>query len=108
MSEYDRTDLVNDICERYGEQIFAAGTAPEAVMLTLKAISAVLPDALAKHNRVEIHDLGVFHLTKRAPRKGRNFHTGETIEIPAHDEITFNAAPFLSEIVEQTTGVLTN
>jgi nucleoid DNA-binding protein len=108
MQEYDRTDLTNDICARYGEQIFAAGTSHEAVQLTLKAISAVLPDALAQHGRVEIHDLGVFHLTKRAPRKGRNFHTGETVEIPAHDEITFNAAPFISEIVEQTTGVPTN
>jgi nucleoid DNA-binding protein len=101
---YDRSDLINEICGRYGQDIFTAPTASETVLLTLKALVAILPDALAEFGAVHVHDLGVFTLEHRAARKGFDFAAGEQIEIPPYQDIEFKAAPLVRAILEQRTG----
>lgn len=44
---------------------------------------------LEKGNRIELRDFGVFEVKKRASRVGRNPRTGETVEVPARNVVTF-------------------
>ncbi len=40
-------------------------------------------DRLASGGRVELRGFGAFSTRERAPRKGRNPRTGETVDVPA-------------------------
>ncbi len=96
--EFDRNDLAANIADR-------TGIPEDVVMDVLKAIPGVLADALVETSgRVDIHDLGVFRLETRAARKGRNFQTGEIVQIPEHTQVVFNAAPDLTYIIAERTG----
>lgn len=103
--EFDLHDLVSEIAARYETAIRNSETVYETVEVVLKAFAAVLPDALSEFSRAELNQIGVFQIAPRAERKGRNFGTGEVITIPARQKIEYHAAPALSEIVEERTGV---
>lgn len=49
------------------------------VELAVKMIIDQLSEALANHQRIEIRGFGSFSLHHRAPRKGRNPKTGESV-----------------------------
>lgn len=48
---------------------------------------------LLRNERFAFPGFGTFTVTKRAPRKGRNPRTGETIDIPASRGVSFKPAP---------------
>lgn len=51
------------------------------VELAVKTILEQMSDALASGERIEIRGFGSFSLHYRAPRKGRNPKTGDTVEL---------------------------
>lgn len=51
------------------------------VELAVKNILEYMAEALASGDRIEIRGFGSFSLHYRAPRKGRNPKTGETVEL---------------------------
>lgn len=51
------------------------------VELAVKAILEHMSGALASGDRIEIRGFGSFSLHYRAPRKGRNPKTGDTVEL---------------------------
>jgi len=53
----------------------------------VKTILAVISDALADGDYWELRNFGVFKLKQRAPRLGRNIHTGETIPVPSYRDV---------------------
>jgi DNA-binding protein HU-beta len=67
-----------------------------------KAVGAVLDairDGLKRGERVTIPGFGAFEIAQRGPRKGRNIHTGETVEIPAGAAIKFRPGKGLKDAV---------
>ena len=51
------------------------------VELAVKTIIEQMSQALANGDRIEIRGFGSFSLHYRAPRKGRNPKTGDTVEL---------------------------
>ncbi len=54
-----------------------------------------LKDAIATKGHVKISGFGNFEVRKKADRKGRNPHTGDTITISSRKVLTFKASPVL-------------
>ena len=54
---------------------------PKDVELAVKTILEQMSDALADGQRSEIRGFGSFSLHYRAPRKGRNPKTGESVQL---------------------------
>nr|WP_300926108.1 HU family DNA-binding protein [Turicimonas muris] len=57
-------------------------------------------NALVKGDEVVLAGFGTFSVAERAPRKARNLHTNEEIEIPAKKVPKFKAGKFLKDAVE--------
>ncbi len=49
----------------------------------------MIAEALAAKQTVAISGFGTFKVTERPARKGRNPRTGEEIQIPARNAVTF-------------------
>lgn len=56
---------------------------------------ADIRDALEETGKATIRGFGTFKVTSRAARTGRNPKTGEPVDIPAQDTITFKASDAL-------------
>jgi len=54
-----------------------------------KVVLASLADAIEHEDVVSIQGLGVFTHVERKAKVGRNYKTGERVEIPAHTIIQF-------------------
>lgn len=54
-------------------------------------------DELVKGNKVSVAGFGVFKISERAAREGRNPQTGETIKIAASKGVSFKAGTALKE-----------
>ena len=67
----------------------------------VNAVFASVQKALVEDDKVQIIGFGTFEVRTRAARKGRNPHTGETIEIPASKNPVFKAGKALKEAVNQ-------
>lgn len=65
----------------------------------LNAFIDAVTDALANGNKITISGFGVFDVTERAERQGRNPATGETITIAASKSPKFKAAKALKDAV---------
>ena len=103
-AEFDRSDLVREIVARYGGAIADAKTPDEATLLVLKAFSAILPDALAKFGRVELHDIGTFTIEARQRKTGEDEEGNPMFEPTGVDKIAFRPASFIASLVSSRTG----
>ncbi|HYH27936.1 MAG TPA: HU family DNA-binding protein [Actinomycetota bacterium] len=72
----NKQDLVNEIVRR-------TDITPRDVTLVLETALDRIRDTVSKGQRVTISGFGSFERVKRAPRLGRNPHTGEPVPIPA-------------------------
>ncbi|PCI00087.1 MAG: integration host factor subunit beta [Alphaproteobacteria bacterium] len=53
--------------------------------------------ALERGDRIELRGFGAFSVKHRAPRKGRNPRTGETVQVPAKRTPAFKTGKALRE-----------
>lgn len=67
--------------------------------LFLREMFAVVAQSLVDGESVKIKDLGIFKVTSVNPRKSVDVNTGNAIEIPGHNKITFSPDKRLSEAV---------
>ena len=67
--------------------------------LFLKELFATITQTLADGDSVKVKGLGTFKLTEVSPRKSVNVNTGEAIEIPGHNKLTFIADKELADAV---------
>ena len=75
-----------EIVRRISEELGLKQTdTKEVVQRTFDAII----ETLAKEQRVELRNFGVFEVKKRAARKARNPKTGEKVLVPARFVVTF-------------------
>ena len=58
-------------------------------------------DELSKGEKVSVAGFGVFKISERAAREGRNPQTGETIKIAASKSVSFNAGTALKDEVNK-------
>lgn len=67
----------------------------------LETVLEAIEEGLFDDGEIRLRSFGRFHIVNRAARKGRNFKTGETIEIPAYREIEFEAYEELVDRLNQ-------
>jgi DNA-binding protein HU-beta/integration host factor subunit beta len=59
-----------------------------------------ITDVLAESGRLELRDFGVFEVKRRAAHKARNPLTGETVQVPAKNFVTFKPGKAMNEKVQ--------
>lgn len=65
----------------------------------LKAVIHTITNELKEGGKVQIVGFGTFEVSERPARKGRNPHTGETLEIEASRAPKFRAGKALKDAV---------
>lgn len=70
------------------------------VKVVLQHFLDEIRDELARGNRLEFREFGVFETTTRAARRARNPRTLENVEVPAKAVVRFKAGQALRERVE--------
>ena len=69
----------------------AVGTSKSAAAETVDAFIAVVTQAVAERDGVQLVGFGSFSTGQRAARTGRNPRTGETLQIAAAKTVKFTA-----------------
>jgi integration host factor subunit beta len=77
-----KKEIAKKIAEQSG---ITALVALEAVQMVFDGIVETLVD----EGRIELRDFGVFAVKKRRPRKARNPRTGESVDVPEKNVVTF-------------------
>ena len=67
----------------------------KVVELALEGILNVVKNSVASNEKVDVKDFGTFKLAARAARKARNPKTGESIDVPAKNAVTFKPSKAL-------------
>ena len=92
MGTTTKKELTNVIAERLKER----------QMLVRDIVQGFLDaciEELAKGNRLEFRDFGVFETVSRAARKARNPKTGEVVEVPPKTVVDFKMGKSMKAIV---------
>jgi integration host factor subunit beta len=73
----------------------------EIVQMTFDAII----NTLIEDTRIELRNFGVFQVKKRKARKARNPRTGERVDVPPKNVVTFKPGKEMEERVRQMQNV---
>lgn len=73
----------------------------EIVQLTFDAIV----ETLLEEKRIELRNFGVFEVKRRKARKARNPRTGQKVDVPPKNVVTFKPGKEMEERVRQLTDV---
>ena len=90
MSTKRKMDFVDKIAERHGTQ-------KSIVKTIVHQFLDEIVSELARGNRLEFRDFGVFEVRKQAPRKAQNPKTMEPVEVPAKRVVKFKAGRGMRE-----------
>jgi DNA-binding protein HU-beta len=85
MTQQDLIDILAD----------KANVSKKASGDVLKALAAAVEEALHEEGEVTLPGLGKLHVAETKARKGRNPATGEPIEIPAGQKVSFKVSTTL-------------
>ena len=75
------------------------GTTKAAAAKSVQAVVSSIQDALADGGKVSITGFGIFEVSHRPAREGRNPQTGKTIKIAASNTVKFKVGKGLREAV---------
>ncbi len=90
----NKAELINAVAEQ-------AGLSKKDSELAVNAVIAVVTDALAKGDKVQVVGFGSFEVKARAARTGRNPQTGKEIKIAASKTPVFKAGKALKDAVSK-------
>ncbi len=93
-----KKEIVKQISERIG---LTQLKTKEIVQLTFDAIV----DTLLEEKRIELRNFGVFEVKQRKARKARNPRTGDRVDVPPKNVVTFKPGKEMEERVRQLTNV---
>ena len=65
----------------------------------VRTVFEAMSQALARGDRIEMRDFGVFSVRQREPREGRNPQTGEAVPVAAKKALHFRAGRRLVQLV---------
>jgi len=77
----------------------AVGTSKSAAAEAIDAFVAVVTQAVADGDGVQLVGFGTFSTGQRAARTGRNPRTGETLQIAAAKTVKFTAGKAFKDVV---------
>jgi len=77
----------------------AVGTSKSAAAEAIDAFVAVVTQAVADGDGVQLIGFGTFSTGQRAARTGRNPRTGETLQIAAAKTVKFTAGKAFKDVV---------
>jgi integration host factor subunit beta len=94
----NRTVTKREICERIAKKTgYAQVITKEIVQMFLDEII----EELARANRMEFRNFGVFDTRLQAPRTARNPRTDEEVEVPAKAVVTFKVGKMMQERAQE-------
>jgi len=93
-----KKEIVKQIAEKVEETQLKI---KEIVQLTFKAIV----DTLLEEKRIELRNFGVFEVKQRKARKARNPRTGQRVDVPPKNVVTFKPGKEMEELVRNLTDV---
>lgn len=93
-----KKEIVKEIADQIG---LTQLKTKEIVQKTFDAIV----DTLVETGRIELRNFGVFEVKQRAARKARNPRTGERVDVPPKNVVTFKPGKKMEERVRQMTNV---
>ena len=76
-----------------------AGLTKADATRAIDATFGAITEALKKGDKITLIGFGTFGVSKREARTGRNPQTGETVNIPARNAVTFKAGSQLKDSV---------
>ena len=91
-----KKEIVKQISERLGLPQLKT---KEIVQQTFDAIV----DTLLEDGRIELRNFGVFEVKQRKARKARNPRTGERVDVPPKNVVTFKPGKEMEERVRKLT-----
>src|ERR1700747_2899105 len=77
-------------------------------LLTLEAVQMLFDgiiEKLVEEGRIELRNFGVFEVKRRKARKARNPRTGDKVEVPPKNVVTFKPGKEMEERVRQMANV---
>jgi len=93
-----KKEIVKEISDQIG---LTQLKTKEIVQKTFDAIV----DTLVETGRIELRNFGVFEVKQRAARKARNPRTGERVDVPPKNVVTFKPGKRMEELVRNMTNV---
>ena len=93
-----KKEIVKQISERIG---LTQLKTKEIVQQTFDAIV----ETLLEVGRIELRNFGVFEVKQRKARKARNPRTGDKVDVPPKNVVTFKPGKEMEEKVRQLTNV---
>jgi nucleoid DNA-binding protein len=93
-----KKEIVKDIADELG---LTQLKTKEIVQKTFDAIV----ETLVEQGRIELRNFGVFEVKQRAARKARNPRTGERVDVPPKNVVTFKPGKKMEERVRLMTDV---
>jgi nucleoid DNA-binding protein len=93
-----KKEIVKQISERLG---LTQLKTKEIVQLTFDAIV----ETLLEVGRIELRNFGVFEVKRRKARKARNPRTGDKVDVPPKNVVTFKPGKEMEERVRRMTNV---
>ena len=93
-----KKEIVKQISERLG---LTQLKTKEIVQLTFDSIV----ETLLEVGRIELRNFGVFEVKRRKARKARNPRTGEKVDVPPKNVVTFKPGKEMEERVRRMTNV---
>lgn len=93
-----KKEIVKQISDRIG---LTQLKTKEIVQQTFDAIV----DTLIEVGRIELRNFGVFEVKRRKARKARNPRTGDRVDVPPKNVVTFKPGKEMEERVRQMTDV---
>jgi len=91
-----KRELVRSVVEALDINQTQAKTIVQRVLDTVLA-------TLAATGRVELRNFGVFEVKRRPARKARNPLTGEKVDVPEKDVVTFKPGKVMQQRIERLT-----
>ena len=92
----NQSELIEKVAQASELNQAAAGRAVKAV------VNAIL-DALVAEDAVRVSGLGIFNVTARPAREGRNPQTGEAIQIAASKAVRFHVGKAVKDALNPPT-----
>ena len=93
-----KKEIVKDIADILG---LTQLKTKEIVQMTFDAIIETLVNN--SDHRIELRNFGVFEVKQRAARKARNPRTGERVDVPPKNVVTFKPGKRMEELVHKIT-----
>jgi integration host factor subunit beta len=93
-----KKEIVKQISERLG---LTQLKTKEIVQQTFDAIV----ETLLEERRIELRNFGVFEVKQRKARKARNPRTGDKVDVPPKNVVTFKPGKEMEERVRQMTNL---